>query len=73
MLILKILKKFQFRKFACKLIHGLHFAEDDEPIQEIKILKESKNENIIEYVDFFYENRFNVCILTRFYTVKRII
>ena len=64
----KFFIKSKFRELACKFLNGLHF--DDEPINEIEILKQSKHENIIEYVDFFNENM-RICILTRFYKVKR--
>ncbi len=53
---------------ACKIITGLQDDTQDS-IKEIEILKQSKNEFIIEYIGHFYENRLNVCILTRFYKV----
>ena len=52
------------------MINGLHLRDDDEQIQEIEILKKTNHENIIEYVGFFTENM-RICILTRFYKVKR--
>ena len=64
----KVLIKPKLRELACKLIDGL-LSDFEGLIEEIKILKELKHENIIEYIDFFKENM-RICILTRFYKVK---